>query len=47
MSSSLVERYADRLGLGESVPELRRRAAGSTGQVIDLLDEIITAHVHA
>ena len=26
-SFSLVERYADRLGLGESVPELRQRAA--------------------
>jgi arylamine N-acetyltransferase len=46
-SFSLVERYADRLGLGESVPELRQRAAGSTGQVIDLLDEIIAAHVRA
>src|SRR5699024_12402891 len=46
-SFSLVERYADRIGLGESVPELRLRAAGSTGEVIDLLDEIIAAHVHA
>src|SRR5699024_11841127 len=47
VSSSLVERYADRLGLGESVPELKRRAAGSTGQVVELLDELIAAQVHA
>lgn len=44
-SSSLLERYSDRLG--ESVSELRRRAAGPTEQVVELIDELIGAHVHA
>ncbi|WP_231445363.1 arylamine N-acetyltransferase family protein [Brevibacterium zhoupengii] len=44
---SLLSRYAKRLGLSVSVPELRRRAQGSRAQIVDLLDEILVAHTHA
>lgn len=46
-STSLLSRYADRLGLGDSVPELRRRAQGTRKQILGLLDEILVAHTHA
>lgn len=45
--ASLLSRYAKRLVLSDSVPELRRRAQGSYAQIVDLLDEILVAHTHA
>ncbi|MGO2942258.1 MAG: arylamine N-acetyltransferase family protein [Brevibacterium aurantiacum] len=45
--ASLLSRYAKRLVLSDSVPELRRRAQGSCAQIVDLLDEILVAHTHA
>lgn len=45
--TSLLSRYADRLGFGDSVPDLHRRAQGTREQVLGLLDEILLAHTHA
>ncbi|WP_209326206.1 arylamine N-acetyltransferase family protein [Brevibacterium renqingii] len=47
MASSLLERYIERLGLEASVPELRQRAGGASGQVVELLDDLLRAHIHA
>lgn len=44
--SSLLGRYAERLGLSDSIPELHRRARGSRAEVLDLLDEVLVAHTH-
>lgn len=44
---SLLNRYAERLGLRDSAPELCRRAKGTTTQLIDLLDELLQAHTQA
>ncbi|PCC45781.1 hypothetical protein CIK64_13680 [Brevibacterium aurantiacum] len=44
---SLLSRYADRLGLSDSAPELHRRAQGSCAQIVELLDEILVAHTHS
>lgn len=44
---SLLSRYARRLGLRVSVPELHRRAEGATAQLIDLLDEFVQAHTRS
>lgn len=43
----ILSRYADRLGLSDSVPELHRRAEGTNMEVLDLLDEILAAHTLA
>ena len=45
--SSLVARYVDRLDLDSPEDVLRRRARGTTDEVVDLLDELLTAHVRA
>ena len=46
-SSMLVARYADRLGLDSSEEVLRRRAHGTTDEIIDLIDELLAAHVRS
>ncbi|UVI36743.1 arylamine N-acetyltransferase family protein [Brevibacterium spongiae] len=46
-SSSLVARYAHRLGLDSSEEVLRRRAEGTPAEVIDLIDELLSAHVRS
>ena len=45
--SSLVVRYIDRLDLDSTEDVLRRRARGTTDEVVDLLDELLTAHVRS
>lgn len=45
--SSLIARYADRLGLDSSEDGLRRRAHGTTDEIIDLIDELLVAHVRS
>lgn len=45
--SSLVARYARRLGLTDSEESLRRRAAGSPAEIKELLDELLVAHAHS
>ncbi|WP_167193910.1 arylamine N-acetyltransferase family protein [Brevibacterium pigmentatum] len=45
--SSLIARYADRLGLDSSEDGLRRRAHGTTDEIIDLIDELLAAHVRS
>lgn len=44
---SLLSRYAERLGLRDSVPQLHRRAEGAPAQLIDLLDELVQAHTQS
>lgn len=46
-ASTLVRRYADRLGLENSENELQRRVQGTTDEVIDLIDELLAAHVRS
>ena len=46
-SSTLVTRYADRLGLDSSEDVLRHRAHGTTDEVIDLMDELLAAHIRS
>lgn len=45
--NSLLNRYAERLGLDDPVPALRSRADGTRAQILELLDEILVAHTHA
>lgn len=44
--SSLLGRYAERLGLSDSIPELHRRIQGTPVQILEVLDEILVAHTH-
>ena len=46
-SSTLITRYADRLGLDSSEDVLRRRARGSADEIVDLIDELLAAHVRS
>lgn len=46
-SSSLVARYARRLELDNTEEDLRRRARGRPAEVVDLIDELLAAHVRA
>lgn len=46
-SSSLVTRYSDRLGLDSSHEVLRRRAHGAADEVVELLDELLVAHIRS
>lgn len=45
--TSLVARYAYRLGLTDSEESLCRRAAGAPAEIIALIDELLVAQVHA
>ncbi|MCI4010801.1 arylamine N-acetyltransferase [Brevibacterium sp. ZH18] len=44
---SLLNRYAERLGLRDSAAQLHRRTEGTPAQLIDLLDELLQAHTQA
>lgn len=44
---SLLNRYAERLGLRDSAAQLHRRVEGTPAQQIDLLDELVQAHTQA
>ncbi|GAA1945463.1 arylamine N-acetyltransferase [Brevibacterium antiquum] len=44
---SLLNRYAQRLGLRDSAAHLHRRTEGAPAQLIDLLDELLQAHTQA
>ena len=46
-SSTLITRYADRLGLDSSEDVLRRRAHGTVDEVVGLIDELLAAHVRS
>ena len=46
-SSSLVTRYADRLGLDSPEDVLRQRAHGTVDEVVGLIDELLAAHVRS
>lgn len=46
-ASTLVTRYADRLGLENSENELQRRVQRTTDEVINLIDELLVAHVRS
>jgi len=46
-ASSLIARYADRLGLDGPEDVLRRRAQGTADEVVDLIDELLVAHVRS
>ena len=46
-ASSLIARYADRLGLDGPEDVLRRRVHGTTDEIIDLIDELLAAHVRS
>lgn len=46
-SSTLVARYVDRLGLDSSEDVLRARARGSADEIVDLIDELLAAHVRS
>ena len=45
--TSLLGRYAKRLGLSDSDSALRSRAEGPPEPILELLDEILVAHTHA
>lgn len=45
--SSLAARYADRLGLDSPEDVLRQRAHGTVDEVVDLIDELLAAHVRS
>lgn len=44
-STSLIADYARRLGLDSTEADLRTRAAGPAEEVIELLDELLNAHI--